>query len=346
MKMNDKLLEINHLKTSFFTHLGEVKALRGISFSLERGGTLGIVGESGCGKSATSLSIMGLLPHPGRVIDGQIRFKGEDLLQKSGKEMRRIRGNQLAMIFQDPMTSLNPVMKVGRQIMESIMLHQKLTRTEARAKALEMLELVGISAPRERFEQYPHEFSGGMRQRGMIAIALACGPSLLIADEPTTALDVTIQAQILDLLKELNTDLNMGIILITHDLGIVAELCDRVIVMYGGLIMETGSVEQIFDHPAHPYTVGLLNSIVRPQPGVSRRLTPIHGTPPDLLNPPSGCPFFARCQYAMTICDQQQPPFFTVEEGHQGACWLRHPEAPQVVMEKIFKGVNSHEGSC
>lgn len=336
--MNDKLLEVNHLTTSFFTHLGEVKALRGISFSLDYGGTLGIVGESGSGKSVASLSIMGLVQRPGKIIDGQIRFKGEELLQKSDNEMRRIRGNQLAMIFQDPMTSLNPVMKVGSQIMESIMVHQKLSRAAAKVKALEMLEIVGIPAPKERFEQYPHEFSGGMRQRGMIAIALACGPSLLIADEPTTALDVTIQAQILDLLKELNTNLKMGIILITHDLGIVADLCERIIVMYGGLIMESGGAEQLFDQPAHPYTIGLLNSIVRPQPGVSRRLTPIPGTPPDLLNPPSGCPFFARCQYAMTICGHQQPPFFKVSEGHQGACWLLHPEAPQVALIKNFRG--------
>lgn len=325
-----KLLEVKNLKTSFYTHVGEVKAIRGVSFSVEKGGTLGIVGESGSGKSVTSLSVMRLLQHPGKIIDGEILFKGEDLVNKSQKNMRKIRGNEISMIFQDPMTSLNPLMKVGDQIMESILLHNKVSKHEAKTRAIKMLEIVGIPSPKERFKNYPHEFSGGMRQRAMIAIALACEPSLLIADEPTTALDVTIQAQILDLMKDLNKKLDMGIILITHDLGVVADLCEEIIVMYGGLIMEKGTVYDIFYNTAHPYTAGLLKSIARPDIGEEDRLVPIKGTPPDLLDPPKGCPFYARCEHAMKICEDNQPPYFGVGEGHISACWLKHEDAPKV----------------
>jgi oligopeptide transport system ATP-binding protein len=328
--MSEKILEVNNLKTSFYTHLGEVKAIRGVNISLKKGGTLGIVGESGSGKSVTSLSIMRLLQHPGKIIDGEIIFKGVDITNKPDKEMRKIRGNELSMIFQDPMTSLNPLMKIGDQIMESILLHNKVTKKEAKERAIKMLEVVGIPSPKERFNNYPHEFSGGMRQRAMIAIALSCEPSLLIADEPTTALDVTIQAQILDLMKDLNQKLDMGIILITHDLGVVADLCDDIIVMYGGLIMEKGSVDDIFYRTAHPYTAGLLRSIARPELSNEDRLVPINGTPPDLLNSPVGCPFYARCEHAMKICEQNQPPHFEAGKDHVSACWLMHEDAPKV----------------
>ncbi|HAS79658.1 MAG TPA: peptide ABC transporter ATP-binding protein, partial [Fusobacteriaceae bacterium] len=292
---------------------------------------LGIVGESGSGKSITSMSIMGLLQYPGIVKSGEIIFKGKDLLKKNKKEMRDVRGNEIAMVFQDPMTSLNPVYTVGDQIMEAIRKHQKVSKSEARKKAVEMLTLVGIPDPKKRIDAYPHEFSGGMRQRVMIAIALSCEPDLLIADEPSTALDVTIQAQILDLMKELKNKLNTSIILITHDLGVVADVCSRVLVMYGGLIMEEGKVEDIFYNPKHPYTVGLLKSI--PKIENKERLVPIDGTPPDLLNPPKGCPFAARCEHAMNICMEEQPDFFECGEGHRSMCWLLHPDSPKVELK-------------
>lgn len=339
--MAEKILKVDNLKTSFYTHVGEVKAIRGVSFDLEAGGTLGIVGESGSGKSVTSLSIMRLLQYPGKIINGDVTFKGEDLLKKSKNEMRHIRGNEISMIFQDPMTSLNPLMRVGEQIMESMILHQKISRKEARKKTIEMLELVGIPSPGERVDQFPHEFSGGMRQRAMIAMALACEPTVLIADEPTTALDVTIQAQILDLMKDLNAKLGMAIVLITHDLGVVADVCDRVLVMYGGLIMEEGSVNDIFYRPSHPYTVGLLKSIATGDS--DERLVPIVGTPPDLLAPPEGCPFFARCDHAMEVCRKQQPEHFTMGEGHRSACWLLHKDAPKVDFRIGVKGVVTGE---
>ncbi len=330
--MEKKILEVKDLRTSFYTHVGEVKAIRGVSFDLKEKGTLGIVGESGSGKSVTSLSIMKLLQHPGKIIGGEITFEGESIVDKPEAEMRDIRGNEISMIFQDPMTSLNPLMKIGAQIMESMILHQKISKSEAKEKTIEMLRLVGIPSPEERFNQYPHEFSGGMRQRAMIAMALGCEPAVLIADEPTTALDVTIQAQILDLMKDLNERLDMAIILITHDLGVVADVCDDVIVMYGGLIMEKGTVNDIFYEPAHPYTVGLLNSIADGES--DERLVPIEGTPPDLLKPPAGCPFFDRCDHAMEICASKQPPEFKVGEGHSSACWLLHKEAPKVDFRK------------
>jgi len=327
----EKLIELKDVRTSFFTHLGEVQAVRGVSFGLNKGEALGIVGESGSGKSITSMSIMRLLQNPGKVKSGEIFFKGENLLEKNKAEMMAIRGNEIAMIFQDPMTSLNPVYTVGNQIIEAIRKHQNVTKKEAREKAIKMLELVGIPDPSKRIDAYPHEFSGGMRQRVMIAIALSCEPDLLIADEPTTALDVTIQAQILDLMKELKKKTGTSIILITHDLGVVADVCSRVLVMYGGLIMEEGKVEDIFYNPQHPYTIGLLKSI--PKIENKERLIPIEGTPPDLLHPPKGCPFAARCEHAMNICMEERPDFFECGEGHRSLCWLKHPESPSVILD-------------
>lgn len=326
--MARKLLSVRDLKTSFFTHVGEVKAVRGISFDVNEGEVLGIVGESGSGKSVTSLSIMGLLQYPGRVVDGEILLNGEDILTYSKNQMRRVRGKEIAMIFQDPMTSLNPVYTIGNQIMEMILEHEKMSRREARARAIEMLKLVGIPAAEKRIDSYPHEFSGGMRQRVMIALALSCNPKLLIADEPTTALDVTIQAQILNLIKKLNRQFGMTTMLITHDLGVVATVCDKVAVMYGGLIMEYGTADEIFYHPRHPYTMGLLGSIPHVDGGEKRRLIPIDGTPPDLINPPKGCPFSTRCKYCMNVCTQEQPPYFA-EDKHRTMCWMLDADAPK-----------------
>ena len=326
--MARKLLSVRNLKTSFLTHVGEVKAVRGISFDVNEGEVLGIVGESGSGKSVTSLSIMGLLQYPGRVVDGEILLNGEDILTYSKNQMRRVRGKEIAMIFQDPMTSLNPVYTIGNQIMEMILEHEKMSRREARARAIEMLKLVGIPAAEKRIDSYPHEFSGGMRQRVMIALALSCNPKLLIADEPTTALDVTIQAQILNLIKKLNRQFGMTTMLITHDLGVVATVCDKVAVMYGGLIMEYGTVDEIFSHPRHPYTMGLLGSIPHVDGGEKRRLIPIDGTPPDLINPPKGCPFSTRCKYCMNVCTREQPPYYA-EDKHRTMCWLLDVDAPK-----------------
>lgn len=326
--MARKLLSVRNLKTSFFTHVGEVKAVRGISFDVNEGEVLGIVGESGSGKSVTSLSIMGLLQYPGRVVDGEILLNGEDILTYSKDQMRKVRGKEIAMIFQDPMTSLNPVYTIGNQVMEMILEHEKMTKREARARAIEMLKLVGIPAAEKRIDSYPHEFSGGMRQRVMIALALSCNPKLLIADEPTTALDVTIQAQILNLIKKLNRQFGMTTMLITHDLGVVATVCDKVAVMYGGLIMEYGTADEIFYHPRHPYTMGLLGSIPHVDGGEKRRLIPIDGTPPDLINPPKGCPFSTRCKYCMNVCTQEQPPYFE-EDKHRTMCWMLDTDAPK-----------------
>lgn len=326
--MARKLLSVRNLKTSFFTHVGEVKAVRGISFDVNEGEVLGIVGESGSGKSVTSLSIMGLLQYPGRVVDGEILLNGEDILTYSKDQIRKVRGKEIAMIFQDPMTSLNPVYTIGNQVMEMILEHEKMTKREARARAIEMLKLVGIPAAEKRIDSYPHEFSGGMRQRVMIALALSCNPKLLIADEPTTALDVTIQAQILNLIKKLNRQFGMTTMLITHDLGVVATVCDKVAVMYGGLIMEYGTADEIFYHPRHPYTMGLLGSIPHVDGGEKRRLIPIDGTPPDLINPPKGCPFSTRCKYCMNVCTQEQPPYFA-EDKHRTMCWMLDADAPK-----------------
>jgi len=326
----NKILEVNNLKTSFFAHVGEIKAVGGISFHIDFGEAIGIVGESGSGKSVTSFSIMNLLSFPGKIVDGSILFEGKELVNLPEKEMQKIRGNEISMIFQDPMTSLNPVFTIGNQIMEPLIRHQKLSKIEARKKAIEMLDLVGIPSPEKRISQYPHEFSGGMRQRAMIAMALCCQPKLLIADEPTTALDVTIQAQILELMKDLREKVNTSIILITHDLGVVAEVCRRIIVMYGGIIVEQGTTKDIFYNPKHPYTWGLLKSIPKMQVGEKKRLVPIEGQPPDLLKPPIGCPFYPRCDYAMTICAEERPPFSELSSDHNAACWLLHPNAPKV----------------
>lgn len=335
--MEEKLLKVNNLETSFFTHSGEVKAIRNISFEVGYGEAIGIVGESGSGKSVTSLSIMGLLQNPGKVIGGQILYKGENLLNKSNSDMRKIRGNEIAMIFQDPMTSLNPLFTIGDQISEAIKEHQKVSNKLAKEKSIEMLKLVGIPSPEYRINCFPHEFSGGMRQRAMIAMALSCEPNLLIADEPTTALDVTIQAQMLKLIKDLNVRLNTAVMLITHDLGVVASSCSRIIVMYGGQIMEEGNVEDIFYSPRHPYTMGLLKSI----PKVSsnrQRLIPIKGTPPDLINPPIGCPFYARCEFSMKICKVKAAPDFIISDKHMARCWLMHKNSPTYEKYEKQKG--------
>lgn len=337
--MAEKLLEVKNMKTSFYAHVGEIQAVRGVSFHVDKGEALGIVGESGSGKSVTSMSIMRLLQYPGKIKEGEVLFKGRDIVQRSDRDMREIRGNEIAMIFQDPMTSLNPVYTIGDQIMEAVMQHQKISKVEARKKAIEMLTLVGIPSPEKRVDNYPHEFSGGMRQRAMIAIALSCQPDLLVADEPTTALDVTIQAQILELMKDLKEKIQTSIILITHDLGVVADVCSRIIVMYGGLIMEEGKVEDIFYHPKHPYTLGLLKSVPRLDMGSHQRLIPIDGTPPDLLKPPKGCPFADRCDYCLKICLEEQPPYFSCGEGHRSACWLLHEDAPASELGKgVMKG--------
>lgn len=324
----DKFLEVRDLHVSFHTYAGEVKAVRGVNFEVYKGEAIAIVGESGCGKSVTAQSIMQLLPKPPAIINqGSITFGGEDLLKKNEKEMQQIRGNKIGMIFQDPMTSLNPTAKIGTQIAEGLIKHQKLSRSEALKRAEEMLELVAMTEPHKRVHQYPHELSGGMRQRGMIAIALACQPELLIADEPTTALDVTIQAQILELMKDLQKKLGTSIILITHDLGVVAEMCSRVVVMYAGKIVETGTIDQIFYNTQHPYTKGLLNSVPRLDMTKDEPLKPIVGTPPDLFNPPAGCPFFARCKYAMVVCQNNDPELKDMGHNHYAACWLHHPMA-------------------
>lgn len=325
--MSDLLLDIKNERLSFFTPAGEVKALNNVSFSMKQGEVLGIVGESGSGKSVTAYSLMGLTAYPGKLIGGEIRFNGHEVEKMTEKEFRKMRGEEVSIIFQDPMTSLNPVYTIGNQIVEMVRLHTNKDKKAAYARAKELLELVGINEPERRLKQYPHELSGGMRQRVMIAIALACEPKLLIADEPTTALDVTIQAQILNLIKRLNRELDMTTILITHDLGVVATLCDKVVVMYGGLIMEDGTVEEIFYHPKHPYTMGLIDSIPRVTGGEKQRLKPIPGTPPNLIHPPKGCPFSTRCPYCMNVCMEEMPPYFQ-EDGHRTMCWLLHEEAP------------------
>jgi oligopeptide transport system ATP-binding protein len=327
----EKVLEVRDLHVSFDTYNGEVKAVRGVSFDLKKGETLAIVGESGCGKSVTSQTIMRLIPNPpGRIKQGEILFDGKDLTKLSEREMEKIRGAEIAMIFQDPMTSLNPTMTVGRQIIEGLMKHQKMSKEEAKKKAVEMLRLVGIPSPESRVNQYPHQFSGGMRQRAMIAIALSCAPKILIADEPTTALDVTIQAQIMELMKELQVKLNTSIILITHDLGVVADVADRVVVMYAGKVVETGTVEEIFYRPRHPYTWGLMASIPRLDQKKEQELLPIPGSPPNLIAPPKGCPFAARCKHVMKICQERMPDVTNISSNHQVSCWLEHPMAPKV----------------
>lgn len=315
------LLEVRDLQTHFHTQDGVVKAVDGVSFAVKRGETLGIVGESGCGKSVTSLSIMRLIASPpGRLAGGKILFDGEDLLTLSEERMRHIRGNRIAMIFQDPMTSLNPVLTVGRQITEALELHMKLSRKVALARAAELLHMVGIPSPDKRLDNYPHQFSGGMRQRVMIAMAISCNPELLIADEPTTALDVTIQAQILELINQLRDELQTAVIIITHDLGVVAGMTDRVTVMYAGRVVEEGSTEEIFANPRMPYTIGLLRSIPRLDEQDRRKLTPIRGLPPNLIDLPAICPFSPRCDYVQHMCLHQNPPLRNVATNHNAAC--------------------------
>jgi oligopeptide transport system ATP-binding protein len=318
-----KLLEVKNLKTQFFTQDGIVHAVNGISYSVDAGETVAIVGESGSGKSVGVMSLIRLIPQPpGKIVDGQVLFDGQDLIKLSEDQLREIRGNRIAMIFQDPMTSLNPVLTVGRQITESLELHLNMSKEQSRKRAIELLQLVGIPGAAARIDDYPHQFSGGMRQRVMIAMGLSCDPQLLIADEPTTALDVTIQAQIVDLVNRLKKELGMAIIWITHDLGVVAGMAERVIVMYSGFIVEEAPVGEIYAHPRHPYTLGLLRSIPRLDLGRQKRLVPIDGLPPDLLEPPTHCPFAPRCQFAMEKCWQQNPQLETVGPNHRSACWV------------------------
>jgi len=324
------LLEVNNLEVSFKTFGGEVKAVRGVSFSINKGETLAIVGESGCGKSVTAQAIMGMVPRPhGKVKGGEILYQNKNLARLRKKDLQNIRGSEIGMIFQDPMTSLNPTMRIGEQIAEVLIKHQKLSRQKAKERSIQLLKQVGIPEAHTRYSQYPHEFSGGMRQRVVIAIALACSPHLIIADEPTTALDVTIQAQILDLLKGLQEKQQTSIILITHDLGVVAETADRVAVMYAGMVVETGTVTEIFSQPKHPYTWGLLQSVPKLDASSKERLVPIEGTPPDLFAPPKGCPFAARCPYAMEVCVGHMPKEEFFSESHQARCWLNDPRAKQ-----------------
>jgi oligopeptide/dipeptide ABC transporter ATP-binding protein len=323
-----KLIEVNNLQTSFNIEGGVVKAVNGVSFMIEQEKTLGVVGESGCGKSVTALSIMGLIRKPGKVDGGEILFHRPDgvvnltALDPKGAELRAIRGNEISMIFQEPMTSLNPVFTIGNQIMESIILHQNLDRRRARQKAVDMLHSVGIPSPEQRVREYPHQLSGGMRQRAMIAMALSCKPSLLIADEPTTALDVTIQAQVLKLMNDLRQEFNASILFITHDLGVIAQMADDVIVMYLGRIVESSPVREIFHNPKHPYTQGLIKSIPSLVSNKDERLTPIDGVVPNPLNLEPGCGFKSRCPYAMDICGEDVPPLERVARGHSTACWL------------------------
>ncbi len=319
----DKVLEVKGLQTYFKTDSGVVKAVDGVSFDLYRGETLGIVGESGCGKSVTNLSIMKLIPSPpGKIVGGEVIFKGENIIALPEERLRSIRGNSISMIFQDPMTSLNPFLKISTQMVETIVLHQDMSKSEAKKKAIEMLTLVGIPAPEKRIDSYPHQFSGGMRQRVMIAMALSCNADVLIADEPTTALDVTIQAQILELIDELSKKLNTAVIMITHDLGVVAGMCDKVCVMYAGRIVEKALTEDLFGKPFHPYTSGLIQSVPRLDHATQEKLFSIEGQPPNLIDLPDCCPFHPRCHKAMDICRSKYPKLTEVEPGREVACWL------------------------
>lgn len=327
--MAERVLDIKDLYVSFDTYAGEVQAVRGVSYYVDKGEVLAVVGESGCGKSVTAQTIMKLNPMPpARIKSGELTLAGIDIVNTSEEDMQKIRGKEVSMIFQDPMTCLNPTMPVGKQIVEAIKQHQNLSKKEAEEKAIEMLKKVQIPNAEERAKQYPHEFSGGMRQRAMIAMALSCNPKLLIADEPTTALDVTIQAQIIDLLSDVRKEFDTAIILITHDLGVVASLADRIAVMYAGKVVETGTGKDIFYNPSHPYTKALLSSLPKHDTNKEDTLTSIPGTPPDLLNPPKGCGFASRCTKCMKICREKQPPVFKVSEGHESSCWLLHKDCP------------------
>ncbi|WP_028778926.1 ABC transporter ATP-binding protein [Shimazuella kribbensis] len=325
------ILEVSDLHVSFRSQDTEVKAIRGVDFTVGEGEVVAFVGESGSGKSVTFQTVMRLIPQPPAKIDkGKVLYGGRDLTKLSEIEMQKIRGKEIAMIFQDPMTSLNPTIRIGNQISESLIKHQKLSAKEAKERAIELLKIVGIPSPSERVEQFPHQFSGGMRQRAMIAMALACSPKLLIADEPTTALDVTIQAQIIDLLKNLQTKTGSSIVFITHDLGVVAEIADRVAVMYAGKIVESGTLDEIFYNPQHPYTWGLLQSMPKLDQNRDQELASIPGSCPSLVNPPAGCPFTGRCPHAMKICQEEMPEVTKSSSSHQVACWLQHPNAPEV----------------
>ncbi len=343
--MSDILLELQDLAFSFHTYAGEVQAVRGVSFTLKKGEVIGIVGESGCGKSVTAKCISKMNPGKphGEYKRGAVIFDGRDIANIPEREMRGIRARDIRMIFQDPMTSLNPTMKVGKQIAEGVMKYRKMPKAEAAKIALEALEMVGIPSASERYNQYPHQFSGGMRQRAMIALAMAVNPKLLIADEPTTALDVTTQAQILELIKKLKSNYDTSIIIITHDLGVVANIADNIAVMYAGKIMEYGTANDIFDSPAHPYTWGVLRSIPPIDADASRKLTPIQGTPPDLFNPPTGCPFAARCDYAMEVCKRNYPEEIILDGVHRVSCWLTHANAPKTVNPVTGKEVERYE---
>ncbi|OXS56764.1 ABC transporter ATP-binding protein [Rossellomorea vietnamensis] len=330
-----KVLSVQDLHVSFTTYGGEVKAVRGVSFDLHKGETLAIVGESGCGKSVTSQSIMRLIPNPpGKVTGGRILFKGRDLLKVTEPQMRKVRGADISMIFQDPMTALNPTLTIGEQIMEGILQHNDVSKKEAKQKAIDMLKLVSIPNPEERLKQYPHQFSGGMRQRIVIAMSLVCEPDVLIADEPTTALDVTIQAQILELFKEIQKKTGVSIILITHDLGVVAQVADRIAVMYAGKIVEEGNRREIFYHSQHPYTQGLLKSVPRLDLD-GEDLIPIPGSPPDLFSPPVGCPFVPRCEKAMEVCDRVYPVKTQLTDEHHVDCWLQDKRANKVKLSSV-----------
>jgi oligopeptide transport system ATP-binding protein len=323
MTAMEPLLAVRDLQTEFVTEDGIVHAVNGISYDLHEGEALGLVGESGCGKSVSALSILRLIPHPpGRIAGGEIRFRGRDLLRLGEDDLRRIRGNDIAMIFQDPMTSLNPVLTIGRQIGEALELHKGMDRRAAQKRSIELLEMVGIPSARSRIDDYPHQFSGGMRQRVMIAMAISCEPQVLIADEPTTALDVTIQAQILDLIQRLRRELGMAVVLISHDLGVVAGICDRIAVMYAGYIVEEAAAEDLFADPRHPYTLGLLRSVPRIDQPPRDRLVPIEGLPPDLIHLPPGCPFAPRCSYAVDRSEEENPVLQSVGDGHRVACWV------------------------
>lgn len=336
----ERILDVENLQVSFHTYAGEVKAVRGVDFHLDKGETLAIVGESGCGKTVTSKAIMRLLPEPMPAEikkDSKIIFDGKNILDMNEKELRKLRGSDISMIFQDPMTSLNPTMTVGKQIAESLIIHRGMNKAEAMKEAIKMLDLVNIPNADKRAHQYPHEFSGGMRQRAMIAIALACNPKILIADEPTTALDVTIQAQIMDLIGDLQKKLGTAVMLITHDLGVVADTADRIQVMYSGQVIERGTVEEIFANPQHPYTWALLQSVPRLDTKNKDTLYALNGTPPDLVKPPIGCPFAARCEYCMQICLEEMPEVTNIENDHQVLCWLKHPMAPKVEIPEALR---------
>ena len=330
------LLDIKNLRTTFSTQVGQVRAVRGLNLTVDYGESVGIVGESGSGKSVSMLSVMGLLPVNAHVNADSIMFDGRELMTMDEREKRKMHGSEIGMVFQDPMTSLNPLHTIGMQLMEPIKLHMGLNKAQARERALEMMKLVNIPSPESRLKQYPHEFSGGMRQRVMIAIALACNPKLIIADEPTTALDVTTQAQILELMQGLKNQLNTSIIMITHDLGVIASMCSRIVVMYGGCVAETGTTREIFYSPKHPYTWGLLRSIPKAQmDGTHSKLLPIPGTPPDMLRPPKGCPFAPRCPYAMQICREYMAPETVLSDTHRVSCHLMHKNAPKVTREEV-----------